>query len=343
ALAHPHMGAIYGVEEIDGARALILEFVDGRTLGEHLTAGPLSIDDALSIGRQIADALDAAHERGIVHRDLKPANIKVTPDGIVKVLDFGLAKVGAEDNPERDPSRSPTVTVGRTAVGVLLGTAAYMSPEQARGKPQNKQTDIWAFGCIVYEMLTGRAAFEGETLSDTIAAILTRDPDRTKLPAATPPLVDRLLQQCLEKDLNRRLHDVADARTALDDAIAGRRDAPRAAAAPGGSRRLAATTIGGATLAAAIAGALALGAWHQPASSPPWSTAQVVPAQLTNYGGAEASPALSPDGRSFVFVSDHGGTPDIWLRQVSGGEPVQLTNDEPAETDLIYAPDGDAI
>ena len=161
--------------------------------------GHIAISEALNIARQIADALEAAHEKGIVHRDLKPANIKITPDGVVKVLDFGLAKAASGDASGPDLTQSPTVTIGGTRDGVILGTAAYMSPEQARGKPVDKRTDIWAFGCVLYEMLTGRAAFAGDTISDTIAAILEREPDWRALPAATPPSVTRLLQRCLER------------------------------------------------------------------------------------------------------------------------------------------------
>ena len=162
-LNHPHIGAIYGLEQADGVRGLVLELVDGATLADRLVSGPLPIQEALTVARQIADALDAAHEKGIVHRDLKPANIKITPDGTVKVLDFGLAKVDARDGTAPDLSQSPTMTLGGTREGVILGTAAYMSPEQARGKPLDKRTDIWAFGCVLYEMLTGRAAFPGDT------------------------------------------------------------------------------------------------------------------------------------------------------------------------------------
>src|SRR5207245_1204024 len=175
-LNHPHIGAIYGFEEANGLRGLVLELVDGDTLADRLRDGAVPIAEALSLARQIADALDAAHERGIVHRDLKPANIKVTRDGQVKVLDFGLAKVVADDAAGPNLAQSPTRTADGTRDGIILGTAAYMSPEQARGKPVDKRTDIWAFGCVLYELLTGRAAFAGDTVSDTTAAIPTREP-----------------------------------------------------------------------------------------------------------------------------------------------------------------------
>src|SRR6266850_2609727 len=207
-LNHPHIGAIYGVEEVDGAQALVLELVEGPTLADRLQRGPVPVTEALTIARQIADALDAAHEKGIIHRDLKPANIKVTPDCRVKVLDFGLAKV-TSDGLTPDLTQSPTVTVGGTRDGIVLGTAAYMSPEQARGQAVDKRADIWAFGCVLYEMLTGDVTFPGETVSDTIAAILRHEPDWAALPATTPPLVARLLRRSLEKDPKRRLRDIA--------------------------------------------------------------------------------------------------------------------------------------
>ena len=215
-LNHPHVAAIYGVEEAEGLRAIVLELVEGETLADRLLGGPVPVAEALAIARQIADALDAAHEKGIIHRDLKPANIKVTPDGVVKVLDFGLAKVIAGDGSTADLTQSPTVTAGGTREGAVLGTAAYMSPEQARGRAVDKRTDIWAFGCVVYELLTGRRPFARDTMSDTIAAILERDVDFAALPSTTPPAITRLLQRCLEKDARRRLRDIGDARAELE-------------------------------------------------------------------------------------------------------------------------------
>jgi serine/threonine protein kinase/tetratricopeptide (TPR) repeat protein len=225
-LNHPHIGAIYSLEEADGVRALVLELVEGETLADKLlhlsprsSVGPgLPIAESLSIARQIVDALDAAHKKGIIHRDLKPANVKITPDGVVKVLDFGLAKVVAGHGSTSDLTQSPTMTVGGTREGMILGTAAYMSPEQARGKPVDKRTDIWSFGCVLYEMLTGHATFARETITDTLAAIIERDPEWKALPPATPPAIVRLLRRCLEKDPGRRLHDVVDVRIEIDEA-----------------------------------------------------------------------------------------------------------------------------
>ena len=216
------------MEDIDGVRGLVLELVEGATLAERLAIGPLSIQEALAVARQIADALEAAHEKGIIHRDLKPANIKITADGTVKVLDFGLAKVFATEEPgEASPPRSMSVAPSRE--GLIAGTAAYMSPEQARGKAVDKRTDIWAFGCVLYEMLTARPAFPGETASDTIAAILEHEPDWSVLPAPTPAGIRRLLQRCLEKDPKRRLRDIGDARLEIEEALGSPRQPRRSA------------------------------------------------------------------------------------------------------------------
>src|SRR5580765_1409669 len=218
ALNHTNIAAIYGLEEGEGARALVMELVEGPTLAERITTGAIPIEEAVPIARQIAEALDVAHEKGIIHRDLKPANIKVTLEGVAKVLDFGLAKPSGDDGANADPTQSPTLTVAHTGEGVLLGTPAYMSPEQVRGKTIDKRSDIWAFGCVLYQMLTARAPFVGETVSDTVAAILTREPEWRALPEATPASVRRLLQRCLEKDPKRRLRDIGDARIELDAA-----------------------------------------------------------------------------------------------------------------------------
>jgi TolB-like protein/Tfp pilus assembly protein PilF len=218
-LNHPNIGAIYGLEDADGVRALVLELVEGPTLADRIEQGPFPLHDALTIARQMCEALVVAHAQGIVHRDLKPANIKLRPDGAVKVLDFGLAKVFGGDPSEPNLSRSPQFTLGGTREGAILGTAAYMSPEQARGLRVDTRTDIWAFGCVLYEMLTGRALFLGPTVADTLAAILEREPVWDTLPGATPPVIRRLLQRCLEKDPQRRLRDIAEARMDIENEL----------------------------------------------------------------------------------------------------------------------------
>ena len=217
-LNHPHIAQIYGLEESGATRALVMELVDGPTLADRIAQGPLPLDEALPVARQIAEALEAAHAQGIVHRDLKPANVKLRADGTVKVLDFGLAKladVGVASG-ATTPGMSLLPTVASPVVtqsGVILGTVAYMSPEQARGKPVDERTDIWAFGCVLYEMLTGRRPFEGgDTTTDEIAAILTREPAWTAVPHGTPESVRRLLRRCLQKDSTRRLRDAGDAK-----------------------------------------------------------------------------------------------------------------------------------
>src|SRR5512134_3745739 len=222
-LNHPNIAAIYGLERSDGVTALVMELVEGPTLADRIAQGPIPADEALPIAKQIAEALEAAHEQGIIHRDLKPANIKVRADGTVKVLDFGLAKV--LDPPAGTEAavlaNSPTVTSpAMTQRGMILGTAAYMSPEQARGLPLDRRSDLWSFGCVLYELLTARQPFTGGTASDVSAAILSREPDWTTLPQATPAVIRKLLRRCLEKDRRRRLADAADARLEIEEALA---------------------------------------------------------------------------------------------------------------------------
>ena len=263
-LNHPGIATIYGLEEADGVRFLAMELVEGDTLAERIAHGAVSWDDALPWFEQMADALHAAHEKGIVHRDLKPANVMLTAEGRVKILDFGLAKALHPTADEGGASQSPTLTKD-TALGAIVGTAAYMSPEQARGKQVDKRTDVWAFGCVVYEVLTGRKAFVGETVSDTIAAILEREPDWDRLPASLPENVRVLVRRCLKKDATARLHDIVDARdrdpgstpgrsvalTTIVSHVASRRSRPRIGGAVNvpekpGRREICAPAAGGA-------------------------------------------------------------------------------------------------
>jgi len=320
-LSHPNVGAIYGLEEVDGHRYLVLEFVEGETLARRLARGPLPLDDALEVCRQIAAALEAAHENGIIHRDLKPGNVMLTPSGAVKVLDFGLAKGGAGTAASTDPSlsASPTMTYAATGAGVILGTAAYMSPEQARGKAVDKRTDIWSFGCLLYECLTGRPAFEGETISDLIARILEREPDLGALPAPTPNRLRELLRRCLEKDARRRLRDIGDAKIEIEDVLAVRSSgSARAAtgAAASRPRSLAGLAAFGAAVALVSAAATLLipAALHRVPRVHPTRFAVLAPEGVTLRGdGAES--AISPDGRMLAYAAvDSAGTSFVWVR-----------------------------
>jgi Tol biopolymer transport system component len=327
-LNHPHIGAIYGVEEADGVRALVLELVEGETLAERI-AGPgrpassdapgLSVGESLTIARQIADALEAAHEKGIVHRDLKPANIKITPDGAVKVLDFGLAKIATPDSLGSDPSQS--------RAGAVFGTAAYMSPEQARGHNVDKRADIWAFGCVLFEMLTGRAAFAGDTASDTIAKILEREPDWSALPSATPVAVRRLLFRCLTKDSKQRLRDIGDVRielNAIDEVLPGAAGATVTATAPRNTWK---TWAPWAAVAALAAGLIMSETRRPTAIENPFATARF--SRFTDWTGTEAQAEISSDGRFVAFFADRGGRFDIWLSAVGTWKFTNLTQDRP--------------
>ncbi len=329
ALNHPNICAIYGLEEAGGVRFLILERVDGTTLAERIhasvTTSGLALAEVLSISRQIVVALEAAHDKGIVHRDLKPANIKLTPDDVVKVLDFGLAKP-VNDASASDLTQSPTVTIGATRDGVILGTVAYMSPEQARGKAIDKRTDIWAFGCVLYEMLTARVPFDGETVSDTIGKILEREPDWSALPAATPTVIRRLLLRCLAKDPKQRLRDIGDVRIeidAIDEVLPGIDAAVTVAKA--GVAWLP-WAVGAAFAALAVVASLWM---SRPASALESPLANARFSRLTDWEGSEGGGEISPDGKFVAFVADKAGQFDIWLSQIGSGEIRNLTTDVP--------------
>jgi Tol biopolymer transport system component len=336
ALNHPHIAGIYGIEETGTAPALVLELVEGPTLADRIKAGRLGVEESLTIARQIADALSAAHDKGIVHRDLKPANVKVTASGVVKVLDFGLAKTDSED-------ALAELTLSGTGQGLILGTAAYMSPEQARGKPVDKRSDIWAFGCVVFEMLTGGKAFDRETASDTMAAILEREPEWSRLPGATPTTVRRLLRRCLEKDVSRRLRDIGDACLEIDDAIArfGSRHLRRSLVPFARGRRVAAA-VAIFVVAAAILASLFWQTWRGRPGTP--ELLQPAFTQITSQSGLEWFPSLSPDGRWVVYGGDAGGSRDIYLQSTTGQTPINLTAESADDDDQpAFSPDGERI
>jgi Tol biopolymer transport system component len=326
ALNHPHIGAIYGVEEAEGVRGLVLELVEGVTLADRLRRGPVPLAEALTVARQIADAVETAHEKGIIHRDLKPANVKITPDGVVKVLDFGLAKAAAGDGSTPDSSQSPTVTIGGTRDGIILGTAAYMSPEQARGRSLDKRTDIWSFGCVLYEMLGGRAAFAADTLSDTIVAILEREPNWSTLPATTPPHVTRLLRRCLDKDPKLRLRDIGEARIVLDGSATTPEDVKVPAERP--FRRRAPWGLAAALLViGSVLGSVLATGLRAPmrALSPSGHFLLPLPASERLAGLDFPAVAISPDGSLIAYVATLGGQTRLMLRPMNNLQATPLS------------------
>ena len=321
-LNHPNIGGIHGLEEADGVRALVLELVEGPTLADRIAQGPIPIDDALLIARQIADALEAAHEHDIIHRDLKPANIKVTPEGKVKVLDFGLAKARApESGSAANLTQSPTITspAAMTGVGVLLGTAAYMSPEQAKGRAADKRSDVWSFGCVFYEMLTAKRAFAGDDVSDTLAFVITKEPDWSALPATTPVPIRKLLRRCLEKDRKRRIADIADARLEIDEALATPEAGSQAwTPALDVARRKISERIAWAAAAVAItiAALVASVAYFRgaPAEGPPVRFT-IGPPEKELFDPSAAFLTVSPDGTKLAFIATGpSGSPQLWIR-----------------------------
>jgi Tol biopolymer transport system component len=316
-LNHSNIAAIYGFHEANGVRFLAMELVSGEDLAERLKKGSVPFSEAMEIAGQIAEALEAAHDQGIVHRDLKPANVRLTADGKVKVLDFGLAKAletATTSSPGRDAAMSPTITSLGTVAGVILGTAAYMSPEQARGKSVDKRADVWAFGCLVFEMLAGVRPFEGETISDTLAAVLAKDPDWTKLEGTTPPRVRELLKRCLEKDPKKRLRDVHDLRLALGENSLLLGTAEKREVLPSRSPMIA---IFGAValLAVAVAG------WALTRSAPTPAPLRLARLAIQRPSGEQlygpGSFALAPDGSAVVFVvQGDGDTGHLWIRDL---------------------------
>jgi serine/threonine protein kinase len=349
-LSHPNVGSIFGIEESGGTTFLVLELVEGEDLAARLARGPMVVEEVVEVALQIAEALEAAHEQGIIHRDLKPANIVLGPDGRAKVLDFGLAKALDTEagSSSHDLSHSPTVMASSpTVAGVILGTAAYMSPEQARGKVVDKRADVFAFGAVVWEMLTGRQLFAGDTVSDTLAAVLRATPDFDELPAGTPPALRRLLERCLEKDSRRRLRDIGEARIVLDDIRSGRAaktdEAPLAAGARD-SRTGVAMVLGivGWVAAAIFALLFVVETRHEEATT----TASNVPLRKFSIPfsrddasvGSGFAPAISPDGRYLVYVSEN----QLWLRDLTSPDAHPIAGTEGALRPF-WSPDGNTI
>ncbi|HSN56518.1 MAG TPA: protein kinase, partial [Candidatus Sulfomarinibacteraceae bacterium] len=315
---------------------LVMELVEGEDLSERIRRGPIPVEEAVAIALQIAEALEAAHERGIVHRDLKPANIKLRPDGTVKVLDFGLAKAWEAEGPDPGLSLSPTVTKHATAAGLILGTAAYMSPEQARGTGVDRRADVWSFGVVLWEMLTGRKLFEGHTVSDVLASVLKEAPDLEALPAEVPPKLRALLARCLEKDPRRRLQAIGEARIALELPLSEAAPVAAEAADGGQTRRSRIAAAVGWALAAVGLGAAALLLWQQLGRSPERVLRTSIPppeATTFHLSGINAGPAaLSPDGTRIVFSArDEDGAVRLYLRVLDQPEARVLSGTETAQ------------
>jgi serine/threonine protein kinase/Tol biopolymer transport system component len=341
-LNHPNIASLYGLEESNSTPALVMELVEGPTLAERIKEGGIPLEETLGIAKQICEGLEYAHERGVIHRDLKPANVKIAPDGAVKLLDFGLAKGLDRDAPDRDISDSPTMS-SPTQAGIILGTAPYMSPEQAKGRPVDRRTDIWAFGCVLYEMLTGRRAFDGETVTDVLAAVVRAEPEWSALPTNTPDRVHELVRRCLRKDPRQRLQAIGDARIAIDEA-------PDATEAPGRARVLPSKPSRrpllwiGAPLLAAVA---AISGYRARSPSPP----QTLISEITvppgtsfvyklNFGGP---PALSPDGRRMAFVAVcPDGQLRVWVRPLNADAAQPLEGTEGASFPF-WSPDGHSL
>src|SRR5262245_39858140 len=306
-LNHSNIASIYDVQETNESRFLIMELVEGETLAERIARGPLSIDEALDIAKQICEALEAAHEKGIIHRDLKPGNVKILPDGKVKVLDFGLAKAFQEQQ-SITLSNSPTLISG-SAPGVILGTVAYMSPEQARGRQVGRRTDIFAFGCVLYEMLTGRPAFEGEDTPEILSRVLQREPDWTLLPANVPSRIRELLRLCLQKDIRKRRSDAADVRIDIEQALNGPTDSVGVPAASRTRDRFW-MSLAAAFLIAMLGLAIPAVLYFRSTPSP---DAREIRTEINTPASSDPySFAISPDGRQLAFVASENGTPRLW-------------------------------
>ncbi len=353
-LHHPNIASIYGLEESEGNRALVMELVEGPTLAERLEQGPLPFHESLSVSRQIAQALEEAHEKGIVHRDLKPQNVKAPVEGKVKVLDFGLAKAMdpaaaiSGSGSTSHLAKSPTLTLGATVQGMILGTAAYMAPEQAKGVAVDKRADIWAFGVVFYEMLVGGSLFAGDSVGDTLAAVIRAEIDLDRLPAETPPAIRRLLRRCLERNPKNRLHDIADARIVLEEVIAGRHDEPARSAGsavppPAGARSRWLLAAGGLAVGVLLGG-VAVRSWVGGASAarsaPALTQFEIRAPAKTSFLSALA---ISPDGRKIAFAArGENGRASLWVRSLDALEAREIPGTGDARLPF-WAPDSRRI
>jgi len=344
-LNHPNIAHIYGVEEASGVTALVMELVEGEDLSQRIARGPIPLDEALPIARQIAEALEAAHDLGIVHRDLKPANIKLRSDGTVKVLDFGLAKaIDPTGGSSANAMNSPTLSMHGTQAGIILGTAAYMAPEQAKGKAVDKRADVWAFGVVLYEMLTGTQAFPGEDISDTLATLLKFDPDWQRLPADTPPAIRRLLKRCLMKDPKARLRECGSAIVEIDEAARGE-EVPLAAALDRHRPSITQRWLLPASLVAltAMTVVTAWSLWARPVAAPPQPTRRFTITMPDPYilpPGTGTLLGLTPDGRTLVYRAAQTSGSQLFRRSIDQFDATPIAGTENSREPLFFSPDG---
>jgi eukaryotic-like serine/threonine-protein kinase len=345
---HPNVASIYGVEEFSGRKFLIMELIDGETLAERISNGPMPLKEALEIAIQITHAMDAAHEKGIVHRDLKPANIKITPDGNVKVLDFGLAKALESQAESAHLSASPTLSMAATREGLILGTAAYMSPEQAKNRAVDRRTDIFAFGAVLYEMLTGRRAFDGEDVTDILSSILKTEPDWARLPVEVPPAIHTVLRLCLQKDAKKRRQTATDVRIDIENALHEPVSTATKVVPVGRPRERIAFAVVALALIAAVA--LLAARYFAPAPAPPIASRFLIeiPVEAALLPGTVASPfpTVSPDGRYIVYEALSGGSVRLWLRAIGSltSQPIPGTDGiSPANSNPFWSANSDYI
>jgi serine/threonine protein kinase/Tol biopolymer transport system component len=355
ALNHPNIASIYGLEESGGVRALVMELVEGPTLADRIAGAPLPLDETLHIAKQIVEALEAAHDKNIVHRDLKPANVKVTPEGAVKVLDFGLAKAAGEPTASGDPSNSPTLTGAATQAGMFVGTAAYMAPEQARGHAVDRRADIWSFGVVLFEMLSGQRAFTGETISDVLASVLKSEPDWSAIPAFTPPPLVRLLRRCLTKDRKRRLQAIGEARIAIDEYLADPAGAMASPAIPSSGLQQASTPSLSrlrfvwalVILLTIVAGGLAAWIYSHPRAVGPGKVLAYIPpppdTSFRSYGFGAGPVVVSPDGSRLAFsATGQDGVTHIWVRPLRDAEASLVEGTEDG-SEPFWSADGRSL